>query len=56
MKVNQVLLLHDARPHTSLCTRDAIAAVGWLVLRHPPYSPDLAPFDLHLFDLLKNAL
>jgi transposase len=42
-EVNQVLFLHDnARQHTSLCTRKAITKIGWTVLPHPPYSPDLA--------------
>jgi hypothetical protein len=28
----------------------------WELLEHPPYSPDLAPSDFHLFGLLKNHL
>ena len=28
----------------------------WTVLPHPPYSPDLAPFDFHLFVPLKDGL
>lgn len=28
----------------------------WTVLPHPPYSPDLAPSDLHLFGALKDAI
>lgn len=52
-----LLLLHDnARPHTSLETREAITKLGWTVLPHPPYSPDLAPSDFHLFGPLKHAL
>lgn len=52
-----LLLLHDnARPHTSLATREAITKLGWTVLPHPPYSPDLAPSDFHLFGPLKDAL
>jgi histone-lysine N-methyltransferase SETMAR len=30
--------------------------LGFEVLEHPAYSPDLAPTDYHLFGLLKNAL
>lgn len=51
-----VLLLHDnARPHTSRHTSDEIVKIGWEVLPHPPYSPDLAPSDFHLFGPLKEA-
>jgi hypothetical protein len=28
----------------------------WEVLEHPPYNPDLAPSDLHLFGPLKHHL
>jgi histone-lysine N-methyltransferase SETMAR len=30
--------------------------MGWTVLPHPLYSPDLAPSDFHLFGLLKDSL
>ena len=29
----------DARPHTSLVTRQKLLELGWDVLPHPPYSP-----------------
>jgi histone-lysine N-methyltransferase SETMAR len=55
--VTKVLLHHDnARPHTSLRTREAITKLQWTVLSHPPYSPDLAPSDYHLFGPLKDAI
>ena len=54
---DQVLLLHDnARPHTAHRTQAAIQKLGWTVLPHPPYSPDLAPSDFHLFGKLKESL
>jgi histone-lysine N-methyltransferase SETMAR len=28
----------------------------WTVLRHPPYSPDLASSDYHLFSPLNGAI
>jgi hypothetical protein len=31
-KINQVPLHGNARPHNSLCTREAIATMGWTVL------------------------
>lgn len=52
-----VLLLHDnARPHTATATRDLLQRFRWQVLDHPPYSPDLAPSDFHLFGPLKKHL
>jgi len=56
-QMKDVLLQHDnARPHTSLRTMETIATFGWTVLPHPPYSPDLAPSDFHLFGSLKDGM
>jgi [histone H3]-lysine36 N-dimethyltransferase SETMAR len=55
--LQNVILHHDnARPHTAHATSDEIAAKGWTVLPHPPYSPDLAPSDFFLFGPLKDFL
>lgn len=52
-----VLLLHDnARPHSSIHTQNLIRSFGWEQIDHPPYSPDLAPSDFHLFRYLKEFL
>jgi histone-lysine N-methyltransferase SETMAR len=52
-----ILLQHDnARPRVSLRTTEAINKFGWKVLPHPPYSPDLAPSNYHLFGKLKDSL
>jgi transposase len=50
-----VALLHDnARPHTAARTRALLEHFNWELFDHPPYSPDLAPSDHHLFTYLKN--
>jgi len=50
-----VVFQHDnAKPHTSLVTRQKLLELGWDVLSHPPYSPDLAPSDYHLFRSMQN--
>jgi [histone H3]-lysine36 N-dimethyltransferase SETMAR len=46
----------NARPHTSLVTRQKLLQLGWDILPHPPYSPDLAPSDYYLFRSLQNFL
>ena len=39
----------NARLHVSLMTWQKLLQLGWEVLIHPPYSPDIAPSDFHLF-------
>ena len=53
----EILYHHDnAPPHAAKLTRDTLVGFGWTVLPHPPYSPDLAPSDFHLFGKLKEPL
>lgn len=53
----EVHLLHDnARPHVASATRQQLEELAWTTVPHPPYSPDLAPSDYHLFRALKNFL
>ena len=50
-------LLHDnARPHVSKVTREKLQKFHWTVIPHPPYSPDTAPSDFHLFRSLQHFL
>ena len=51
------LLLHDNAPaHTSRVAKAALRDCGFEEMSHPPYSPDLAPCDFHLFPKLKGHL
>jgi histone-lysine N-methyltransferase SETMAR len=56
-KQGKVYFLHDnARPHIAKSTRQKLLELGWTVLSHPPYSPDLAPTDYYLFRSLTDYL
>jgi len=50
-----VLFFHDNAPsRRALATHKKLAYLGFQCLDHPPYSPDLAPSDYHLFPGLKK--
>lgn len=46
----------NARPHVSIMTQQKLNELGWEILTHPPYSPDIAPSDYYLFRSLQNHL
>ncbi|GFU79175.1 mariner Mos1 transposase [Trichonephila clavipes] len=46
----------NARPHTSLVTRQKLLQLEWDTMSHLPYSPDLAPSDYYLLRSLQNYL
>ena len=51
-----IIFHHDnAIPHTFLATRQKLLRLGWEVMLHPPYSPNLAPSDYYLFRFLQNS-
>jgi histone-lysine N-methyltransferase SETMAR len=52
-----ILFFHDVAPaHRALATQKKLAYLDFQCLDHPPYSPDLAPSDYHLFPELKKQL
>jgi [histone H3]-lysine36 N-dimethyltransferase SETMAR len=51
------LLLHDNAPsHVAKQTIHKLKELGYEILPHPPYSPDISPTDDHLFLSLDNFL
>jgi hypothetical protein len=50
MLISGVVFLHDyARSHTAAPTGVLLQHFNWELFDHPPYGPDLAPSDYHLF-------
>ena len=47
-----IIILHD----NARLTSEAMAKMGWEVLPHPSYSPELAPSNYHLFGFVKDQL
>lgn len=57
LKSLKKILLHDnARPHVAAPVKKYLETLDWEVLPHPPYSPDIAPSDYHLFRSVAHAL
>jgi len=53
----RVLFLHDNVPsRRTLATQKKLAYLGFQCLDHPPYSPDLASWEFHLFPGQKKQL
>ena len=56
-KHDKVILLHDnSRPHVAKPVKTYLETFQWEVLPHPPYSPDMAPSDFHLFRLKAHGI
>ena len=54
---DKVILQHDnARPHVAKEVKTYLETLKWEVLPHPPYSPDIAPSDYHLFRSMAHGL
>jgi histone-lysine N-methyltransferase SETMAR len=50
------LHVDNATPHRSREARDPADRLGLQILKHPPYSPDLAPTDFYLIGYLKERI
>jgi hypothetical protein len=46
----------SSHPHRAARTGALLDHFNWALFDHPPYNPDLAPGDYHLFTYLKNWL
>ncbi|GBP03850.1 Mariner Mos1 transposase [Eumeta japonica] len=54
---NNIILLHDnAHPHVEVPVNNYLKTLDWEILPHPPYSPDIATSDYHLFQSMAYAL
>ena len=50
-QIRDVILLHDnVRSHTAVLTATGWKKIHSTLMEHSPYSPDLWPWDFHLFD------
>ena len=57
LDLDDVINHHDNAPaHCACDTELDIDPLGFNLLPHPPYSPDLAPLDFRLFPDLKKEL
>jgi histone-lysine N-methyltransferase SETMAR len=55
--IRGIILHHDnARPHSASITKEFLDRSKVKLMRHPPYSPDIAPCDFWLFKKLKKHL
>lgn len=57
IELDKFLLHQDNAPaHTATSTQLEIDLLGFELIKHPPYSPDLAPFDFAIFPTIKSHL
>ncbi|UYV81406.1 hypothetical protein LAZ67_20001096 [Cordylochernes scorpioides] len=56
-RYDKVIYQHDnTRPRVAKVVKETLEALQWDVLPHPPYSPDIAPSDYHMFRSMTHAL
>jgi len=56
MKTGPILQHDNAPAHRARQTIEKVEEMDLELLQHPPYNPDLAPSDFHLFEPLKESL
>lgn len=49
-------LQDNARPHIATTSINKLKELGFNILSHPPYSPDLSPSDFYLFHPMKSSI
>jgi hypothetical protein len=55
MMTSSICLLHDnARAQNVRAMQQLLQSFNWEVLDNPSYSPDITPYNLHLFVHLKK--
>ncbi|VDP60291.1 unnamed protein product [Heligmosomoides polygyrus] len=50
------VLFDNAAPHREQVTTNKLTKLGYVHMRHPPYSPDISPCDYHHFLDLRDFL
>jgi hypothetical protein len=53
---NYKILQDNAKPHVTKTVTERLKKAGITIIRHPPYSPDLALSNFWLFDRIKQEL
>jgi histone-lysine N-methyltransferase SETMAR len=54
--IKKILLHGSTYPHTANLTKVTLVAMGWEIMNHPPYRPDLVSSDFHLSGPMKIHL
>ena len=53
---DRFFLQDNARPHTAQASMNKLRQLGFQILPHPPYSPDISPSDFYLFHPMKDSI
>jgi len=56
LRKDVISLRDNSRLHTANQTVERVNELGFGLTEHPPYSPDLAPSNFHMFGPMKEAL